>query len=266
MNLKEIRDLFVDEASGRTDLRNTDGTDNGANKFINMGLAYLEDIQDTNQSLARYVAQLQTGQYFLETDWAIAITDVWITQPTGSNVGGKILLSRKTERWIRENFIFNTSVDSDLSAPGENAKSDSSEDTPSYWAPRVIRLAPEQANKYAYLGDSEPKQNQFGFQTLRFGETSLASGVIVAPAADQDLAIEVEGFFMNPPMVKDTDKNFWSERYPDLLVFASAYKLETFYRNTQGANDWLASLNTGLKGIENGLVKQESANMNQIGG
>ena len=70
------------------------------------------------------------------------------------------------------------------------------------------------------------------------------------PHQHQKCIIEVHGKYYTPPLIKDTDTNIWSQFYPSLLVKAACHVLEVFYRNTEGAQDWLVSIADELIDIE----------------
>lgn len=66
--------------------------------------------------------------------------------------------------------------------------------------------------------------------------------------------------------VTKVETSWWSEIYPDALVYAALYSLETFYRNTEGAKDWMNSIRMVIDGIDKDMVEQEVAGLNQIAG
>jgi hypothetical protein len=47
------------------------------------------------------------------------------------------------------------------------------------------------------------------------------SGIIVVPAADTNYTLVAGGEFLPLEMLSDSDKNFWSEEYPNILVLAA---------------------------------------------
>ena len=51
-------------------------------------------------------------------------------------------------------------------------------------------------------------------------------------------------------LTDDSDTSYWSEEYPELLIFASCYMMEVFYRNREGMADWMSSMNTILDEVD----------------
>lgn len=70
------------------------------------------------------------------------------------------------------------------------------------------------------------------------------------PKADADYVLEVWGKFWSPKLIEETDTNLWSQLYPDLLIKAACHSLEVFYRNTEGANDWMVAIMDELRDLE----------------
>ncbi len=93
---------------------------------------------------------------------------------------------------------------------------------------------------------------------------NIKKGIIFSPPADQSYTINVQGLFFATALSGDADENYWTQLYPDLLVFATLYKLEVSYRNTEGSRDWLNALNDALIGIDADIVNQVSSGDNQM--
>lgn len=83
--------------------------------------------------------------------------------------------------------------------------------------------------------------------------------VIIMPPTDEEITLRVYGVFHSVPLMKDNDENFWSVKYPNLLVMASLRHLEGFYRNTQGYKDYDAIIQKTLTGIDKDLAEWSTA-------
>jgi hypothetical protein len=90
----------------------------------------------------------------------------------------------------------------------------------------------------------------------RYADAQVASGedpedrsLMIMPPVDEAYTIEVHGIFHSEILVDDTDTNYWSINYPDVLVFAALRCLEATYRNTQGVRDYEEAIAHQLKGI-----------------
>ncbi len=74
--------------------------------------------------------------------------------------------------------------------------------------------------------------------------------VEIYPSPDATYTYSAIGRLYSAQMTQNTDENFWSVYYPELAVWAACYQLEVLYRNTTGANDWLAQINEALRGVD----------------
>ncbi len=92
----------------------------------------------------------------------------------------------------------------------------------------------------------------------------LKKGIIFSPPADASYTAYIEGLFFATALSGDSDENYWTQLYEDILVFATLYKLELSYRNTEGSKDWLNAINSALFGIDADLVDQVSSGDNQM--
>ena len=81
----------------------------------------------------------------------------------------------------------------------------------------------------------------------------------VYPAPDKDLKLQLLANLEFAPLTADTDRNWWSDQYPEVLVRSALYEIEIDYRNRAGAADWLSALEEDLLGIEKNIIEQESA-------
>jgi hypothetical protein len=85
----------------------------------------------------------------------------------------------------------------------------------------------------------------------------------MAPS-DKAATITVVGQFKAKELDENDDQNFWSVHYPDLLIQAANYSLESFYRNTEGAKDWKNVMTDTLQGIDYNLVEEDISGINQM--
>lgn len=56
-------------------------------------------------------------------------------------------------------------------------------------------------------------------------------------------------------------KSFWTEHHPDTLLLAALYKLEAFYRNTEGAKDWLNALKIDTDEFDKDFVEEDDSDL-----
>jgi hypothetical protein len=233
--LREVRTLFV-KLSGRNDLVNTDGSDNGANFYINAGQRFLDGKANFTKTISRVTKQLAAGQSVITVADCRAVAEVWL-----SNSTGRAKLEKKTLGWIRDQYPL---LVSSIEAPLLNI-ADQDTDVPLYYTVAVSTLAPEQ-NKI----DNEPIGTLYDMDSINIGDTFNLTSILLAPWADAAYSVTVFGHFFSPFLSNDADRSFWTMNYPDLLLFASLYKLEVSYRNSEGSNDWLRAINEGMHGVE----------------
>ena len=121
-----------------------------------------------------------------------------------------------------------------------NIKSDSSDEgLPKYWT--------------QYTTD---QQDQTNTEKL---------GVILHPTPDAVYSVKILAMCSEDfNDYSETGVTYWSEMYPELVVLASLYQLEIFYRNTEGAKDWLGAIQLTIKGIDFDNVEQELADVNTM--
>lgn len=219
MNLQEIRDLFI-KRCGRYDLITESGQDDGANFFIQSGSRFLDRRSD--------IEHVREGVHVgsIDTDGLLNLHDCWMV---------KRVLSRTADSTATL-----TKVVSDRMATVRSYN----RGFPAYYTIRTTRYAPTLKNLPAALAIAPA--SSFAYQDMVSNSLLLE----VLPHPTRPLPVEVHGCFYSASLVNDQDTNTWSERYPDTLVKAALYQLEIFYRNTEGANDWLNSIQLDLTDAE----------------
>jgi hypothetical protein len=78
--------------------------------------------------------------------------------------------------------------------------------------------------------------------------------------------IDIRGLFYSMELEDDTDKNYWSEVHPMLLYMSAMRQIEVTNRNTQGVNDWTASIMTEMQQLGMDLVEELIAEVDQMEG
>lgn len=223
MNLKELRTQFV-QKSGRYDLVDDNFLDNGADFFIQAGQRLLDKRGDFG-----------TGQV---GEWKTTLnknSDTFIVERCWS-ITSIYLIGIKNSSWEKLTFTY-------------------SFDTPK------CRLSGEQLytlvpiRSYPKLKDA--KANDINLSASSFAVSANYSfdeveglQVKLLPKISQDSIVRVVGNFYSEPLLHDTDSNYWSVLYPDTLLKAAMYELEVFYRNSEGAKDWLAAITVDIQNIE----------------
>jgi hypothetical protein len=253
VTLLQIRTKFVD-LSGRFDLvvNTTSYADNGANFFIQAGLRLLDSLQDTHLAVSRYQKDLAVGDSVLDVPSTIrSIKEVWIVDPSTTQ---RALLTKQALGYMKENY--------------PKSVANTTRGTPVDWARTVNLLAPSQLSLTTSAGAS-PYTAQFSndFEDLILANEAgqhLRSTILFGPPADKAYTMIVYAKFFSV-MSAETDVCYWSEVYPELVVMAASWAVETFYRNTEGAQDWLAQIQNVLLGVDKDLVDEDVSGVSQIG-
>lgn len=255
MDLFEMRELFR-EKTGRRDM-----TDLRVDMFLNSGQRFLEKRIEVAHSLARYVTQVPAGVFKISVPDCRVAYNVW-----AANTDGRVKLRVVSISDARQIYSKWSEV-----AGGEIptlTNYSSQQGTPTYYAvDTFVGIPPTQI---PFLQGSL----EFSAQNLKVqydgAERILTTSynlmpIILLPAPDTDMTITVEGKFWMPKLLNNSDRNYFTEVHPLLLLYAAAYKLEVSYRNTEGAKDWLFAIAEELIGMDHdqaelisaGIVKQE---------
>lgn len=226
MNLAEIRQQFV-VRSGRYDLVGEHNEDAGANFFIQSGQRFLDRRSNVGRSQqAVHVGALMPGDSFLELPHCWLLSKVEALSDWGRDwIELQRLHSRGAQR-----FAFRQQGGQPTFYIAASART-----TP--------RTAPRPANEIHASADAMP------FQELLLDTWSLLT-IEILPTPSAHTTIRVSGNFYSEDLIKDEDTSFWSITQPDLLIKAALYNLEIFYRNSEGAQDWLNSIQLDLTDLE----------------
>lgn len=242
MNRLQIRQQFR-QMSGRFDLVNEDGSNNGADFYIDSGMKWLDRRVETKKSPGRVFRVVPSGTYAVTFPYCRAIKEVWAA--TGR---GRWQLELKPIQDIR------------AQCSGPETPWPSGGD-PLYYAPAFLRAVTE--TDRTAVADFE---SAVGYTDIMVGENYEYNGVIFIPSTGDDTLIEVWGYFYTQPMEADGDQNYWSVVHPDILVMAALRQVEVFNRNTQGRQDWESAITDMLADIDKDEVEQDITGADQMEG
>jgi len=214
MNLGEIRSQFA-ELSGRYDLITSDGSDNGADFFLQRGQDHLDrqlisgaatQIKDYDLSAGSWT-KLRTELRIVENIW-LKVTDSWT----------------KLRRVDYQDLV-------DLFPKLGNT----SQGNPSHYS----IVSTYSANRIK---------------------------IYILPPPETSVSLKIQGIYKAAPVSADSDTNFWTDLYPDILIMAAQREIETFYRNSQGVEDWDRSIQAELTSIDMDYVNSQTSHINQMEG
>jgi hypothetical protein len=238
MNLLQIRQQFR-ILSGRYDLVNDDGSDNGADFFIQEACKYLDRLDETQKSWATVYKWLPAGLFAVSFQTARAIKEVWV--------------ATADERWQLEKVKFQDfkanymNVVNSLREQGDAA----------YYTPLLTRYIPENA----MVTDLEAFT---GFVEIPSGNAALYNAIAIAPTTDVTLMVEITGLFYSMKLSIDTHENYWSIAHPMLLIMATMRQVEVINRNTQGVNDWDSAIRIDMQQLGFDLVEELIAEVDDM--
>lgn len=232
MDLHDIRTKFC-QFSGRYDLASTNveafDTDNGADFFINSGMKFLDRRYLTHKSRGRLFEKVAASSWYFSFQNCFAIHEVWCNDDE--------------ERWRLRKYPYQTIRDS-----YPDLVSDTDTGEPKFYTPVWLRTP--DATDINELGTF--------FNHVKTDDDGTYNAIVFLPPTDGEYVIEVIGRFYHTELSSNDDENFWTNVAPDTLLKASLYQLEVFYRNTEGAKDWLAAIALDGPELEKNVVEEES--------
>lgn len=239
MPLVDVRRNFI-TYSGRYDLivNRTTYADNGADFYIHAGQQYLDTLATMFKSESKYYYPLVPSSWYILVPDARVVEEVYVSTSTGAK--------HELRKLSLEEFR------SKHTAPITNSNSQCSE----YFAVANLRTTPQVPGQIT-IGDFTPA-------VLGNEHTNL--GVLLSPPVGAETSAEVVGKFYQPKLAVDSDVNFWSEMYPQILVMSACRQLEISYRNTVGVKDWETSIKSELLGLELDYADQESTGIRKFAG
>lgn len=234
MQLHMLRRQFV-ELSGRYDLmESVEGTEEcKADLFLNAGVRLLDrkvTARHVQNSVAVHQVPPDVPIVHLERCWQVH--EVWVLPVDGSGRRRQLCETRQTNRF--QKFFKTDGVYDRTRLYG----------VPTYYATLTTRNE-QQIEKLEALAANVPANY------MHTGEWNAHILCIeLYPHHHALCDIEVRGKFYSPPLIEGYSTNIWANTYPELLVKAACQVLEVFYRNTEGANDWMNSIMDELIDIE----------------
>ena len=219
MILAAVRAKFV-ELSGRYDLVNDDGSDNGADWYINKGQRFLDRRVNHRKTKASIFKELEVGEWYAEFEHCRSVRQVWVNNGTA-----RVQMERKTISELKDLF-------SAVISAADNG-------SPMYFAPAVIRST-----------DLTDKDNLGEFYDRKIDDSYSLHGVVILPPPDEAVVVEVYGKFYTEPLTTDSDENYWTAEHDEILLKAALYELEGFYRNSEGMKDWLGFMTMDIEDLD----------------
>lgn len=240
MNLVQVRQKFR-ELSGRHDLVNEDGSDNGANFFINEGRKFLDRLDETQKSWASCFRFVEVGQFAAQFPHCRAVKEVW-----AASISARWQLEKKGLQDLIAGYLTGLPSERNTGAPA-------------YYSPALTRYIPENETCDSF-------ESYVGWVDIPSGNAHEYNSILLNVPSDEKIVLEIKGLYYSMELVSDSDTNYWTVANPLLLVMAAMRQLEIINRNTQGVNDWSNAIMVESKQLGMDLVEELIAEVNQMEG
>jgi len=240
MNYLQMR-LKFRELSGRFDLVDSVGVDQGAGFYINEARKFLDRLDETQKSWGTCFKFLDIGKYSVQFPYCRAIKEVW-----AATTEAKWQLEKQNIQDLINGYL--------LGIP-----SGRSSGLPLYFSPCITRIIPENQPVSSF-------ESFLGWVDIPSGNAHEFNSVLFSVPTESKLTIMINGLFYSAELVNDTDENYWSAVHPMLLYMATMRQIEINNRNTQGVKDWEASIGNDIKSLGMDLVEEVIAEVDQMEG
>ncbi len=232
MTLYDIRQQFV-KATGRFDLVNSDGSDNGADFFIRQANRILYSTLKILKHLSTYELSLPIGVKAVRMPEHTELRRVDLIFSTTER---RNLVYRNKTRFFS---MFNKTAT--IVYPVDPFEPETFEDrgTPTYYTEVSVNEL-EGTNQYL-----KPLAIYFNCPL------------------EKEATLEVEGYFIES-LIDDADENALTNLAPMALVFKAAYFMEVYFRNTEGAKDWEMAVSSIVDKFDDEDVAIRTQDINQM--
>lgn len=240
MEIKELSEILIKE-SGRYDLQNADGTDNGLLRYLNSGQRMLDRKANILQSSARNYTAVDEGAYYLTIPECRIVETVWLLdQPMGEDAT-RIPLTELP--WDNLQMRF------------PKVASNNTLGKPLFYARGSFRSAPSNE-----LNIAENMNSFAGFDDTFVDDGYDVNGIFFGPPSDAQYGFQIVGKFYTKSIDAKTTSTMWSVLHPELLIMAARFWMEVMNRNTEGRRDWESVINDQLVDLDKDKVEQYCRN------
>lgn len=232
MDCKALRQKLV-ELTGRYDLVKTVGSDtwvdDGANWFLTKGQEMLDRMWTAESNHRSHVAVLAAGEFQVPVERMRALERVY----THTTQGGR-----------RDLELIEAAAARSLYGSWEEM----TDGTPTYATHLPAGLSPELNETARATLETAGATDLDG--KLFEGADTTHDLIVVLPAPVVQTTVFIEGWWYSPAFADDDTLTWWSVRHPETVLKAACYQIESFMRNTQGMNDWMAGIQHDLTQLD----------------
>lgn len=234
MNLLDVRKHFR-TLSGRYDLVDDDvsGT---TNFLINQACRYLDRITEMQKTWGVHFVEMQVDDFKVSIPYCRAIKEVW--------------LATSTERWqLEKKKLQDLIYDYLSSAPTSGV--------PLYYSPTLTKRIPEGVDISAF-------SSYMNYMDTSTDLDHNHNAIVILPPTNEELLVEVRGFFYSKELVNDSDENYWTVVHPLTLLKATIRELDIFNQNQGKTKLWNEALATEIENINKDLIEELVAETDQM--
>lgn len=214
----------------------------GADRYINNGIRFLDQKVDHPKQFRREYFKTAVNDFFIRPEYLIHPRNIYVVDADSS-------VDITNNRLSLSGFKAEYDDPDGSQVPG----------TPCNWALNAEGLAPSQ------IGDTSATFTTAGF--LAFDDVHFQADsagpdwnfntILLGPKADAVYTIIIDGKYFSRPLLDDSNQNFWTVQYPELVIQAALFMLERNMRNTAGMRSILEGLNEQLSDLDNVAVEWE---------
>ncbi len=284
MSLLSIRTQYV-KISGRYDLvvDTSAYADNGADFFIQSGQRYIQALLLNTQSEARILRYLAPDTNRISFSDCQSVSNVWIREraliESGTlTIGDRYQITTQSLLDFLDDGATSSDVGTIFTATSSTLTMTANDS--------VVRLSYDDNEEGFQLSKQErvalinstlengglstaDLPRYYAIDMIRDADvegTEILRGILLAAPALHGYSLVLEGVFNPKKLESDSDINFWTEQYPDLLLLAGFRSMEMFYRNTQGVKDFEEFIRTARRGMDWEIVQETIQGINQVRG
>lgn len=238
MTYDEIAEILIRE-SGRYDLQNADGSDNGLRRFVNSGQRMLDRKANILESSARSHYTVDIGDYYLKLPECRVVESVWLLdQRDGVNSERRPMTEIP---WDSLQICYN------------KLASQQTKGTPTQYARGSFRSAP--SNR---LNIAETMNHFAGFDDTFAAQNFDQNAIFFGPSADFAYSFQVVGKFYSALFSTEVEETLWSQLHPEILIASARFWMEVANRNTEGRQDWELLIQGQLTDLDKDMVDQQT--------
>lgn len=216
MDLETGRAQFI-ELSGRFDLVKDDGSDNGANYWLNQGQKFL-DARLGHLFPMVWMKVLTPGDHTVEVRRVKRIDTIYVLDPDSKS---RTPLVRMTSEEFKDAFSHTSVQSSGL---------------PVAYTVEAGQLSLDLAYDQSTVDDYSDGA------LILTAPRELKTLIHFGPKTDKAYEFYVIGSFAPPLLTEDTDRSFWTVNFSRLWLYASLYQLEVGYKNREAMSAWLTAI------------------------